>query len=109
MTNDLALSERIRPILATWRGASERRMFGGICFKLNGNMCVGTWRDSLIVRLDKKDHKKTLAEPHTKPFDINGRIMKGWALVGPAGIASDESLVMWVEKAAKYTELLPAK
>lgn len=109
MTNDLALSERIRPILATWRGASERRMFGGICFKLNGNMCVGTWNESLIVRLGKDHHERTLAEPHTRPADMNGRIMKGWALVEPAGIASEESLMMWVDRAAKYAESLPAK
>jgi len=109
MSDDLALSERIRPILASRRGVSERKMFGGTCFMLNGNMCVGTWKESLIVRLSKNDHERTLTEPHTKPADMNGRTMKGWALVQPAGIASDESLVMWVDRAAKYAESRPAK
>ena len=109
MRKSLVLSERIRPILARWRGVSERRMFGGTCFMLNGNMCVGTWKESLIVRLGKNDHERTLAEPHTKPADMNGRTMKGWALVEPAGIASDESLMMWVDRAATHAESLPAK
>ena len=107
--NDEGLSERLRPILARWNGVSERKMFGGTCFMLNGNMCVGTWKDSLIVRLDKNSHAETLSEPHTKPADMNGRVMKGWALVEPAGIASDAGLMMWVERAAKYAESLPAK
>lgn len=109
MTNDEPLSERIRPILSRRSGVSERKMFGGTCFMLNGNMCVGTWKDSLIVRLDKNNHEETLTEPHTKPADMNGRIMKGWALVEPAGIASDKSLAMWVDRAAKYAGSLPAK
>ena len=109
MSNDLALSERIRPILTRRRGVSERKMFGGTCFMLNGNMCVGTWKESLIVRLGKNDHERTLTERHTKPADMNGRTMKGWALVEPAGIASDKSLTMWVDRAAKDAESLPAK
>ena len=107
--NNEDLSERIRPILSRRSGVSERKMFGGTCFMLNGNMCVGTWKDSLIVRLDKNSHSETLAEPHTKPADMNGRVMKGWALVEPSGIASDESLMLWVDRAAKYAESLPAK
>lgn len=109
MTTNLDLSERIRPILSRWTGVSERKMFGGTCFMLNGNMCVGTWKGSLIVRLGKDHHERTLVEPHTKPADMNGRIMKGWALVEPAGIASEESLVMWVDRAAKYAGSLPPK
>lgn len=109
MKNDFVLCERIRPILARWRGVSERKMFGGTCFMLNGNMCVGTRKESLIVRLGKNNHESTLTEPHTKPADMNGRTMKGWALVEPAGIASDQSLTMWVDRAAKYAASLPAK
>ena len=109
MTNDVALSERIRPILTRRRGVSEKKMFGGICFMVNGNMCVGTWKGSLIVRLDKKNHDETLAEPHTKPADMNGRVMKGWALVQPVGIESENDLTVWVNRAAKFAESLPTK
>ena len=109
MTGNLALSERIRPIASRWSGVSERKMFGGTCFMLTGNMCVGPWKESLIVRPGKDHHERTLTEPHTKPADMNGTIMKGWALVEPAGIASEKSLMMWVDRAAKYAESLPAK
>ena len=84
-------------------------MFGGACFMINGNMCVGAWKGSLIVRLDKKNHDRTLAEPHTKPADMNGRVMKGWALVEPADIESENDLIVWVDRAARFAESLPPK
>ena len=59
---------------------------------IHGNMCVGPWKGSLIVRLDKSKHDETQAEPHVKPMDIAGKVMKGWAKIEPAGIASDTDL-----------------
>ncbi len=107
--NDDALAGRIRPILSQWKGYSERNMFGGVCFMINGNMCVGTWKDSLIVRLDRNLYDETLVEPHTKPADITGRTMKGWVLVAPPGIASEHELEVWLSRAAEYAASLPAK
>ncbi len=103
------LADRVRKTLSGREGVSERRMFGGVCFMIHGNMCVGTWKGSLIVRLDRKDHEKTLSEPHTRPADITGRVMKGWALVEPSGIDSDNGLKAWVHRAAIYAGSLPPK
>ena len=107
--NDIALCERIRTILAGRGNISERKMFGGTCFMINGNMCTGTWKDSLIVRLDRSCHEETLAEPYTKPADMNGRILRGWALVEPAGIEAETDLAAWLERAVKFAESLPPK
>lgn len=109
MAKDAPLIERIRRILSSRGRVSERKMFGGACFMINGNMCVGTWKGSLIVRLDRKNHDETLAEPHTKPADMNGRVMRGWALVEPAGIESENDLTAWVDRAASFAESLPPK
>ena len=106
---DEALSERIRGILKRRKGYSEQRMFGGVCFMINGNMCVGPWKGSLIVRLDKEKHDETQSEPYVKPMDITGKVMKGWALVEPAGIDSDDDLKAWVHRAAKFASSLPPK
>ena len=108
-SDDDALIERIRPNFRRRMGASERRMFGGICFMINGNMCVGSWKGSLIVRLDRKKHEQTQSEPHVRPMDITGRVMKGWARIEPAGIESDDDLKAWVRRAAKFAASLPAK
>ncbi|MEZ6104255.1 MAG: TfoX/Sxy family protein [Pirellulaceae bacterium] len=107
--DDRRLVERIRPLMQRRRGYSEKKMFGGVCFMINGNMCVGPWKGSLIVRLDKKDHEQTQAEPNVLPMDITGKVMKGWARIEPEGIESDEQLQAWVERAAAYVRTLPAK
>ncbi|TWT60950.1 TfoX/Sxy family protein [Rubinisphaera italica] len=103
------LIERIRPLMKRRKGYSEKKMFGGVCFMINGNMCVGPWKGALIVRLDKEGHEDTQSEPHVKPMDITGKVMKGWALVEPAGIESVEELKAWVERAVKFARSLPAK
>lgn len=109
MTPDEMLAERMRPLLARRKGFAEKQMFGGTCFMVRGRMCVGTLKGSLVVRLDRKRHDAIQAEPHTKPFDSTGRIFKGWAIVEPAGIESDEDLKAWVLRAVKFAASLPAK
>jgi hypothetical protein len=92
-----------------------RRCFGDIGYSdvttyiQSGNMCVGTWKGALVVRLDKEKHDETQAERCAKPMDITGKVMKGWALVQPAGIKSDDDLKAWVGRAAKFAASLPAK
>lgn len=106
---DKALVERIRPHFKRRKGYSERKMFGGVCFTIDGNMCVGPWKGSLIVRLAKDRHEETQSEPHVKPMDITGKVMSGWARVEPAGIESDDDLKEWIQRAVKFARSLPPK
>jgi TfoX/Sxy family transcriptional regulator of competence genes len=109
MAFDESLAERIRHALARRKGIADKKMFGGIGFLLNGNMCVGVWKDSLIVRLDPDDTDDALKEAFVKEFDITGRPMKGWVLVEPGGIQNDKSLKEWIVRAVKFVGKLPAK
>ena len=84
-------------------------MFGGVGFLLNGNMLVGVWKDSLIVRLGPEEDDEALKEPHVSEFDITGRAMKGWVLVAPEGVEEDDQLKDWIERATKFVKTLPAK
>jgi TfoX/Sxy family transcriptional regulator of competence genes len=84
-------------------------MFGGIGFLLNGNMLVGVWKESLIVRVGPDSYEDALLEPHVKAFDITGRAMKGWGLVEPDGIQDDDELKGWIQRATKFVGKLPAK
>lgn len=109
MAYDLTLAERIRDGLARSTGITEKKMFGGIAFLLNGNVCVGVWKDSLIVRLEADDSVAALDEPHVREFDITGRPMKGWILVDPAGLEEDSVLNEWIRRSLEFVETLPAK
>jgi hypothetical protein len=83
-------------------------MFGGIGFLLNGNLLVGVWKDSLVVRLGEEG-AEALREPHVKEFDITGRPMRNWVLVEAAGGEGDEQLSAWIGRAVKFVGALPAK
>jgi len=109
MAFDERLAERIRGSLGRRKGLAEKKMFGGIAFLLNGNMCVGVHKSELIVRLAPEGTDAALAQPHTKRFDLTGRPMKGWILVEQAGLKTDAKLGKWVQVAAKYASALPAK
>jgi TfoX/Sxy family transcriptional regulator of competence genes len=67
-----ALAGRIRDALARKKGVKEKKMFGGVGFLQNGNLLVGVWKDSLIVRLGPDEGDEALKVPHVKEFDITG-------------------------------------
>jgi TfoX/Sxy family transcriptional regulator of competence genes len=103
------LAERIRNALVRRKHVEERKMFGGVGFLLNGNLLVGVWKESLVVRLGEQEGEEALKEPHVKEFDITGKPMRNWVLVGPEGIQNDEQLSAWIQRAVKFVGRLPAK
>ena len=104
-----SLARRIRQAFGHRRGITEKKMFGGVCFLLNGNMCVGIWKSSLIVRLGPEQAAEALEEPNVVEFDITGRPMKGWIMVEAEGVETDEQLVGWIERAVEFVEIMPRK
>jgi TfoX/Sxy family transcriptional regulator of competence genes len=104
-----ALAERIRQQLVRRRNVEEKTMFGGVGFLLNGNILVGVWKESLVVRLGPDKGEEALKEPHVKEFDITGRPMRNWVLVEPEGVEDDDQLAGWIGRAVKFVGSLPAK
>lgn len=84
-------------------------MFGGVCFLLQGNMLVGVWETSLIVRLGPEAGPAALAEPHVRPFDVTGKPMRGWVMVSAEGLDDDAALSRWLERSLEFVRLLPPK
>lgn len=104
-----SLAQRIRDALARRPGIVEKKMFGGVAFLLNGNLLVGVWKNSLIVRLGSVQGEKALRQLHVREFDITGRAMKGWVMVEPEGIDEDGQLDAWIALAEEFVLTLPAK
>ena len=109
MAFDEKLAERIRKRLGKRPGLTEKKMFGGLAFLLNGNMCCGVHRQELIVRLDPEQTDQALRQRHTRIFDLSGRPMKGWILVQPKGLTTEAALAKWIQTGVKYASSLPAK
>ncbi len=109
MVYDKTLASRVSDVLHRRRGFVEKKMFGGIGHLLHGNMCVGVWKDFLIVRVGIDQYEQLLKEPFTKEFDITGKVMRGWVMVDMPGVDGDEQLREWIERAAKFVRTLPPK
>jgi len=109
MAYDEKLASRARKLLAKRKAIGEKKMFGGVAFLLNGNMCCGVHGKELIIRLNPEETDQALAKPHTRIFDITGRPMKGWIMVKPEGVANGRALVKWVGLGVDYAASLPAK
>ena len=90
-------------------GLAESRMFGGFGYLLNGNMCLGIHKDTLIVRVGLEAAERILAEDHVGPMDLTGRVMKGWATIQPAGLTEDDNLARFTGMAIAFVATLPPK
>ena len=77
MGYDKGLAERVRGLLKGKPGFSEKKMFGGVCFLLQGNMACGVLNDDLIVRVGPVKYNELLKVPNTRQFDITGKPMEG--------------------------------
>ena len=104
-----SLAGRIRDGLTRKKNVEEKKMFGGVGFLLHGNMLVGVWKTSLIVRIGPDAYDDALLEPHVREFDITGRPMKGWVMVEPEGVEDEAQVKGWIERAMKFVKTLPKK
>jgi len=109
MPYDNGLAQRVREILEEEPGSDEKKMFGGICFLLFGNMACGIIKDDLIVRVGAANYNSVLKMPHTKKFDLTGKPLRGWVMVLSTVMDLDEEFNDWVQKAVKFVRTLPRK
>jgi TfoX/Sxy family transcriptional regulator of competence genes len=107
MAYDESLGERVREILLDEPGLSERKMFGGLAFMLDGHMCCGIVGDDLMLRLGAEGAEKALERADVRPMDFTGRPLTGMVYVAPEGLRG-QALNHWLEQAAAFARsLLP--
>jgi hypothetical protein len=109
MAYDEKLATRIRDLLGGRDGIQEKKMFGGIAFLLNGNMACGVNGADMIVRLAPEETDAALSEPGVRLFDMTGRPMKGWIMVGAQATTKARDLRRWVDRGTAYAGSLPPK
>lgn len=103
------LADRVRDAVDGRPGVTERKMFGGIAWMVNGNMACGIIGEDLMIRLEREDAETALAEEHVGPMEFTGRPMRGFIMVEAAGTEDDVDFGRWVDAAADFAESLPAK
>jgi hypothetical protein len=106
---DEGLAERVREQMGGDLLMSERRMFGGLAFLSNGNMCFGVIGSDLLVRVGADAYGACLALPHAREMDLTGRPLRGLVVVDSEGLSEDGMLREWLERGLAFTDLLPPK
>lgn len=110
MPYDEDLANRIRELVSPEPGLTEKRMFGGLAFLINGNMSVSaSGQGGLLLRVDPAETEKLLSSPHAQPFEMRGRTMDGWLRVETDGLKTNRELERWVGRGVACARSLPKK
>lgn len=108
MPYDPELAERMRTALRSRAGVVEKKMFGGYCWMLHGNMLCGVEVGRFMFRVGKEHEAEALSRRGARPMDITGKPMKGFVWVDASDTAG-KALEAWIELAARYVGGLPPK
>lgn len=110
MAYDEDLAYRIRELVASERGITEKKMFGGLAFLVDGNMAVAaSGQGGILVRVDPDESEPLVAKTPAYPMEMRGRAMKGWLRVDAGDVNTNPQLSKWVRRGIDYARTLPSK
>ena len=106
---NLDLEYRIDRLKERLGEINKKKMFGGVGYLMNGNMCFGIHKESMVVRTSPQKAEELLINEGFSLFDITGRPMKGWLLVSPDALETEDDLLDMMKLCVDYVLTLPAK
>jgi TfoX/Sxy family transcriptional regulator of competence genes len=110
MAYDEQLAARIRELVSGERGLTEKKMFGGLAFLVNGNMAIAaSGQGGVLVRVDPEQSDKLVATTKAELMEMRGRSMKGWLRVADEDVRTKPQLRKWAELGTAYARSLPPK
>lgn len=109
MPYDPGLAHYLAELTENHPQLESKKMFGGIGYLLNGNMCVGIYKGYLVLRVGLPQAEMLLKKPHIKPFDITGKVMKGWVMVAPDGYEDETTTKQYLKHAIDFVTTLEPK
>ena len=109
MAYDEQLAARIRDLVADETGLTEKKMFGGLAFLVEGNMAVAaSGQGGLLVRIDPAESAELVETTPATEMEMRGRSMAGWLRLDSADV-EDEELSAWVDRGVSFARSLPPK
>jgi hypothetical protein len=110
MAYDETLANRIREVVRGEPGLTEKRMFGGLAFLIDGNLAASaSSQGGMLLRVDPAQTESLVSEPHVGRFEMRGRAMDGWLRVGLEAVHTEDALRQWVGHGVAYARSLPPK
>jgi hypothetical protein len=110
MAYDEDLAHRIRELVQAEAGLTEKKMFGGLAFLIQGNMAVSaSGQGGLLVRVDPAQTEKLVSDATASRAVMGGREMDGWLRVAAEQVTTKRDLKRWVDRGVGYARTLPPK
>jgi TfoX/Sxy family transcriptional regulator of competence genes len=110
MAYDEELADRVREVVQDEAGLTEKKMFGGLAFLINGNMAVSaSSKGGLLLHVDPAKTESLISEPKVGRFEMRGRQMDGWLRVDATVVENERELRRWVRIGVVYARSLPPK
>jgi len=107
---DEHVADRIRDAVHSEQGVTEKRMFGGLAFLINGNMALSaSGQGGLLLRVDRAATETLISDPHAERAVMRGRAMDGWLRIEARALVSDRELQRWVNHGVTYARSLPPR
>ena len=103
------LEDKIDRLIDRFGEIAKKKMFGGIGYLINDNMCFGIHKESLVLRTSPEKAEELMRSEYVTPFDITGKPMKGWVLVSPDVLETEDQLLDMLRLGVSFTETLPKK
>jgi hypothetical protein len=108
MAYDEETAMRVQELLSGRRDLVAKKMMGGLCFMVGGNMCcVVSGKGGLLIRVGPDAFERALTEPHVEPMEMGGRVMTGFVRVAPEGFRTDAMLKTWIERGLAFVTAMP--
>lgn len=96
MAYDEKLNDRVREALSHLQKVDEKHMFGGVCYMVDGKMCLGVLGNEMMCRIDHDLFDKLVEMPGCRPMDFTGKPMKGYVFVSAEGMKTKKQFDLWV-------------
>jgi hypothetical protein len=110
MAYDRELADRVRDNVEHEKGLTEKRMFGGLAFMINGNLAVSaSSKGGLLLRVDPSTTDELVQQPGVERFEMRGRQMNGWLHIDVDAHAAGDVLAGWISRGVAFARALPPK
>ena len=96
------LSDRIREALIKIPKVEEKYMFGGVCYMVNGKMCMGVVKEEMMCRIDPDKMEEALFKSGCRQMDFSGKPMKGYVFVNADGMKSKKEFDYWIQLSLEF-------
>ncbi len=96
------LADRIRESLVDIPKVEEKQMFGGVCFMVNGKMCIGVVKDEMMCRIDPILNESALEKTGCRPMDFTGKPMRGYFFIDESGMKTKEAFEYWISLCLEF-------